>query len=443
MAEATEKEKLDEFIAGTLERDNYDELVEHLYASFKTVDHAATSIREMKEEIEEASDDEERDLAQNLGILLFATGHYSEAVQYLEEVKRRKDAAFFLGRAYLELDNPAEAVSHLEKSRSSDGDFRTDALIAEAYCRQRDFEKAEEVCEDYEDERSEDPEMLYLRGRIAEVKGEYGLAMELYEQALDEDPEHREALFRLAYNCDLNGEDDRAEELYERCASVQPTCIGALINLGILKEDQGEYEEAIECYRRVLAIEPTHKRTQLFLRDAESALDMEVEDQYRRGLPEPPDMLSAPIDHFELSSRSRKCLDRLGIETLGDLTETSEQELIKSRNFGEASLQEIKQLLARNDLHLGSAVKENSEDDAEDPEDEEAGDEAAKLNLPIDSLNLSTRSRRCMDNLQIATVGELVENTEKELLQMPNFGRKSIEEIKMKLSSLGLELKSE
>ena len=443
MAEATEKEKLEKFIDGTLERDNYDELVDYLYASFKTVDHASTRIREMKEAMEEASDDEERDLAQNLGVLLFATGRYSEAVQVLDEVKRRKDAAFFLGRAYLELDNPAEAISYLEKSRSGDEDFEVDALVAEAHCRQRDFEKAEEVCEKYEDDHADEPEMLYLRGRIAEVKGEYGEAIERYEEALEADPEHREALFRLAYNCDLNGDDERAEELYERCASIQPTCIGALINVGILKEDQGEYEEAIECYRRVLAIEPTHKRTQLFLRDAESALDMEVEDLHRRGLPEPPDILSAPIDHFELSSRSRKCLDRLGIETLGDLTKTTEDELIKSRNFGEASLQEIKQLLARNDLRLGSAVKRSPGEDPDDSENEASGDEAAKLNLPIDSLNLSTRSRRCMDNLQIATVGELVQNTEKDLLEMPNFGRKSIEEIKKKLSALGLELKSE
>jgi len=443
MAEATEKEKLEEFIAGTLERDNYDELVEHLFSSFKTVDYAATRIRELKEEMEEASDDEKRDLAQNLGILLFATGRYSEAVQFLEEVKRRKDAAFFMGRAYLELDNPDEAISHLEKSRASDEDFAADALIAEAYCRQRDFEQAKEIVAKYEDTRADDPKMLYLRGRIAEIRGEYGEAIEHYEQALDTNPEHRNALFRLAYNCDLNGEDERAEELYERCASIQPTCIGALINLGILKEDKGEYEEAVECYRRVLAIEPTHKRTQLFLRDAESAVDMEVEDQHRRGLPEPPDILDAPIDHFELSSRSRKCLDRLGIETLGDLTRTTEEELIKSRNFGEASLQEIKQLLGRNDLRLGGAVKENSDDNPDDSEEEAESDEAAKLNLPIDSLNLSTRSRRCMDNLQIATVGELVQNTEKDLLQMPNFGRKSIEEIKMKLSALGLELKSE
>ena len=52
-----------------------------------------------------------------------------------------------------------------------------------------------------------------------------------------------------------------------------------------------------------------------------------------------------PITDFELSVRSRNCLKKMNIRSLGDLLKTTEQELLSYKNFGETSLNEIKALL--------------------------------------------------------------------------------------------------
>ena len=49
-------------------------------------------------------------------------------------------------------------------------------------------------------------------------------------------------------------------------------------------------------------------------------------------------VLSIPVTDFELSVRSRNCLQKMGIMTLGDLCRCTEQELLASKNFGETSL---------------------------------------------------------------------------------------------------------
>ena len=64
------------------------------------------------------------------------------------------------------------------------------------------------------------------------------------------------------------------------------------------------------------------------------------------------------------------------------------------------------------------------------------------LDLPIEALDLSERPRNCLRRAQIQTVGELVEKTEDELLNITNFGQKSLEEVSAKLDELGLSLRS-
>jgi len=64
------------------------------------------------------------------------------------------------------------------------------------------------------------------------------------------------------------------------------------------------------------------------------------------------------------------------------------------------------------------------------------------LDLPIEALDLSERPRNCLRRAQVHTVGELVEKTEDELLNITNFGQKSLEEVAAKLDELGLSLRS-
>ena len=58
----------------------------------------------------------------------------------------------------------------------------------------------------------------------------------------------------------------------------------------------------------------------------------------------------------------------------------------------------------------------------------------------IDELDLSVRSRHCLDSENIRTVGELVQRTEAELLKVRNFGKTSLTEIQKKLAAMGLSL---
>jgi DNA-directed RNA polymerase subunit alpha len=62
------------------------------------------------------------------------------------------------------------------------------------------------------------------------------------------------------------------------------------------------------------------------------------------------------------------------------------------------------------------------------------------LNKSVDELELSVRSYNCLKNANIRTIGELVTKTEAEMLKTKNFGRKSLNEIKEILSSMGLSL---
>jgi len=62
------------------------------------------------------------------------------------------------------------------------------------------------------------------------------------------------------------------------------------------------------------------------------------------------------------------------------------------------------------------------------------------LNRSVEELELSVRSYNCLKNANIQTIGELVCKTEAEMLKTKNFGRKSLNEIKEILASMGLGL---
>jgi len=67
----------------------------------------------------------------------------------------------------------------------------------------------------------------------------------------------------------------------------------------------------------------------------------------------------------------------------------------------------------------------------------------ANLDTPIEELDLSVRSYNCLKREGITTVGELVTKSEADLLDIRNFGAKSIDEVREKLHELGLSLREE
>ncbi|MDQ1305243.1 MAG: DNA-directed polymerase subunit alpha [Actinomycetota bacterium] len=66
---------------------------------------------------------------------------------------------------------------------------------------------------------------------------------------------------------------------------------------------------------------------------------------------------------------------------------------------------------------------------------------AEQLSMPIEQLDLTVRSYNCLKREAIHSVGELLTRSEADLLDIRNFGQKSIDEVKAKLASLGLSLK--
>jgi DNA-directed RNA polymerase subunit alpha len=63
------------------------------------------------------------------------------------------------------------------------------------------------------------------------------------------------------------------------------------------------------------------------------------------------------------------------------------------------------------------------------------------LEMPIEELDLSVRSFNCLKRAGINTVGELTNKTDEDMMKVRNLGKKSLEEVKEKLTSLGLSLK--
>ncbi len=64
----------------------------------------------------------------------------------------------------------------------------------------------------------------------------------------------------------------------------------------------------------------------------------------------------------------------------------------------------------------------------------------AALAKPVSHLELSVRARKCLQRLNVATIGELISRTEANLLAIRNFGMTSLTEIKGRLADIGLSL---
>ena len=309
----------------------------------------------------------------------------------------------------------------------------------------------------------------FSRAVKSEEGGDLDKAVEQYAHALNEDPDHDAACFRLARLYDQHGMDSQAIELYERVCGGNPVPLNALLNLAVLYEDNGMYEEARRCLRAVLDTNPEHPRARLFLRDVDAAHDTTAEDQLRVDQ-ERSAVLDQPIGDFDLSVRARNALRKMDIQTLGDLLRIRETDLMAFKNFGETSLAEIKSLLAGRGLRMGQFSDEPDADGggeaaaaaagaAGGPAPAGLGDDAAAdydpataglgetpgelLEKPIGDLDLSVRSRKALQRLNIQSVGELASRSDEELLACKNFGQTSLNEIKQILASYGLGLRKD
>jgi len=89
---------------------------------------------------------------------------------------------------------------------------------------------------------------------------------------------------------------------------------------------------------------------------------------------------------------------------------------------------------------LNVFVNFDEPEEAAKPEEDEEPAFNRQLLRKVDELELSVRSANCLKNDNIVYIGDLVQKTEAEMLRTPNFGRKSLNEIKEVLSTMGLRL---
>ncbi len=117
----------------------------------------------------------------------------------------------------------------------------------------------------------------------------------------------------------------------------------------------------------------------------------------------------------------------LDIETDGSI---SPREALASAG---ATLQSLAELVAsQSETPLGLGLTEVVDTTSSSPD----------LDLPIEDLDLSERPRNCLKRAQVNTVGELLTKNEDDLLNITNFGQKSLDEVKEKLDERGLSLRA-
>ncbi|MCC5828064.1 MAG: tetratricopeptide repeat protein [Phycisphaeraceae bacterium] len=275
----------------------------------------------------------------------------------------------------------------------------------------------------------------------AQEQGERIRAIEALEAAFAADPDDGEVCFRLAYLLDLAGEEDEAIHLFEQCAQQPQPPLNALVNLAVLYEDRGQYSQAERCLRQVLATEPNHPRARLYIKDVLAAREMVIEEEpgLRGARGEQP--LDTPVTDFDLSVRTRNSLRKMNIRTLSDLLQYTEAGLRQFKNFGDASLEEIKAMLAQKGLKLGQLASQQQTPAAEEGQQAEDAGENEVYGHSVNELQLSVRARKALNLLNVQTIGDLCGKTEAELMGVKNFGQTSLVEIKEKLGERGLSLR--
>ncbi|MEM6757137.1 MAG: DNA-directed RNA polymerase subunit alpha C-terminal domain-containing protein [Planctomycetota bacterium] len=281
-------------------------------------------------------------------------------------------------------------------------------------------------------------------GREAEETFDRLGAVEAYEAAYTADPDNPDVCFRLAYSLDLLGEEDEAIHLLEGAVASERPHLNALLNLAVLYEDRGKYSQAERCLRQVLNTDPNNERARLYIKDVLATKAMVIDDEQEKRDEKEMALLDTPVTDFELSVRTRNALRKMSIRTLGDLLNVSESELRSFKNFGEASLDEIKAMLAQKGLRLGQAREQYQEQVKQKIYDQltaQGGDDET-LNQSVGELNLSVRARKALTLLNVQSIGDLVMKTEAELMGVKNFGMTSLVEIKEKLTEAGLSLRT-
>lgn len=412
-----------------------------------TISRENLQMNTLRDAVAELEKVEERTPASSvrLGVCQYLLGKYKDAIQTLSKADGGALAHFYLGKSYLETGQYEQAIGSFEAS--SKAGYSVDECqlaIGGVQRKSGDSDASMKTLNNLFGAIEQTAEYLYQRGAtVSALGGNITEVCTLYQRAIDVDEGHSGALFGLALENDRRGNDSIALQLYQRACMQFPAHVGSLLNLGILYEDRQLYGRARKCYERILDSFPNHDRANLFLLDVCASSDMYYDEEAQKKRDRLSQVLGIPVSDFELSVRSRNCLEKMGIHTLGDLTRCSEQELLGSKNFGETSLVEIREMLQSKGLDLGQFSHERVEPEPAIDIESMSPDEQALLERPISDLNLSVRARKCMARLGLNTIGQLIRKTGDDMLECKNFGVTSLTEVREKLVQFGIKLRGD
>jgi DNA-directed RNA polymerase subunit alpha len=379
-----------------------------------------------------------------LGAAAAVLGNNTQAIELLEKADDSKEKYMELAYCLRKTGQFDKAIEALDKAAKAGADaLAVNCAKAAVYRVKGDIDSASKVLKSCENFQKISALYHYTLGRHLQAQGQYDEAIENFENAIDLDPNYAKALFHLAFLLDLRGDEEAAIDYYRELTNNTTPYVNALLNLAVLYEDSGQFEKAIYAVNQVLKYHPNNQRAILFKKDIDSSKTMFYDEEIEKSKDQQTKILETPISDFELSVRSRNCLKKMNINTIGDLLKITETELLAYKNFGETSLTEIKAMLESRGLRLGMAIegkfpeelpKLGLEDEGDDMDDE-------ILSKSVEDFGLSVRAKNCLAQLNIRTIGDLVSKTEAELMGVKNFGATSLSEIHQMLDSLGLELR--
>jgi DNA-directed RNA polymerase subunit alpha len=400
----------------------------------------------LRDAVGELQTKEEQTPASNvrLGVCLFILGRYYRSIEVLRQADGGALAYFYLGKALFAREDYPAAVEAFQNAERAGYDLGECALAkAESLRYAGQPQEALQLLDHLSGAIEQTAEYLAQRAAtVATIGGNPQEVVALFERAVESDRNHSGALFGLALENDRYGNDEEAMDLYKRAVGRFPPHVGSLLNLGLLYEDREQYEKAAQCYKRILDVYPDHQRAALFFKDTEASHEQYYDEDAAKKRDRMSQVLGIPVSDFELSVRSRNCLQKMGINTLGDLCRCTEMDLLASKNFGETSLSEIKDMMTSKGLRLGMLAIDKHVPEIFEPAALTA-DEQALLAKPITELNLSVRARKCMIRLGITVISELIRRTGDDLLECKNFGVTSLNEVREKLAQMGLKLRGE
>ena len=150
----------------------------------------------------------------------------------------------------------------------------------------------------------------------------------------------------------------------------------------------------------------------------------------------PVDSIFSPVRRVSYEVEAARVGQRTDYDKL-TLDVTTDGSVAPRDSIAEAAEILIRQLAIFTDIDKIEGFGETAEAEAEAPQAH------GMENFPIEELELGVRSYNCLKRVGIETIGDLVSKTESELAAIPNFGKKSIEEVRETLQAHGLTLRDE